>query len=176
MIALTSKNTETASSVTSADSPTTELQVPAVAVDKAVASADPWVVVKANATTGPTMATANLVTSANSLMTVHPQVVDKEWVVQVVVVVLAVSSLKLATALMATLANSTTVVTQLLPTPTVEMAVAVDKANATISLRLAPVNSVTHADSLTRTKRRSCLCCNDMGDASCHAAGEMGLY
>merc|ERR1712194_466180 len=97
-------------------------------------------------------------------------VVDKEWVVQVVVVVLAVSSLKLATALMATLANSTTVVTQLLPTPTV------DKANATISLRLAPVNSVTHADSLTRTKRRSCLCCNDMGDASCHAAGEMGLY
>merc|ERR1711935_961180 len=127
--------TETASSVTSADSPTTELQVPAVAVDKAVASADPWVVVKANATTGPTMATANLVTSANSLMTVHPQVVDKEWVVQVVVVVLAVSSLKLATALMATL-----------------------------------------ADSLTRTKRRSCLCCNGMGDASCHAADEMGLY
>jgi hypothetical protein len=111
------------------------------------------VVVKANATTGPTTATANLVTNANSPMMAHHlkvAMVDQEWVV---VVVLAANSPKPVTALTVTLANSPTVETLLQVKETLMAVTPVaDKENATILLKLDLVNSVTHADLPTVTK------------------------
>ena len=170
MIVLTGKNTETASSVTNADSPTTAHQVSVVVqvVHKVAVHSVAPVVVKANATTGPTTVTANSVTNANSpTMAHHLKVakVDPEWVV-VVVVVLAVNSPRLVTALTVTLASSLTAVTllQLKATLMAATPVAV-KENATTLLKPEAVNSVTHADLPTETKCRRFCASYDNGDA-----------